>query len=557
MPKSPRNEKRERDFLAALEAREIADCAESFEYFVFRWAKTFDPHDKLNPVKNFPDKQYLRYLAKEFQHGPDIQYIAKSRQLMVSWLLAARTVWEILYHPHAWAVFQSKKLEDAAEMIYDTVPSKARASFIMAHLPPWMQVCICVDGEKRITKPFSLDQKTFSYGSIILPNGSRAEALAQGPAQIEGKVPSFLCSDESSLQEEWQQSWAAAMPCIAGGGKAIAVATMRLPSAYGEEIAPCDDVDPDGEFRGVARFKTKRGGEGIRVHYSADPEKDPRTPEGAKWFVEETAKMDGGYDGSDWQQHMEINPQSIAGTRAIPYWATIASQVVVDDIPYEVASLWVLTSGLDYGARNKTVWTVRARDYEGNSYLVHELAIPANETQGITGFAALMKQSAYFNRVNGKIAADPSIWNEDQNTTSGIVSKAKLFEQAGVRLVPAKAKGQVADEVLLNRLHGYYWAGYDEPGFVPRLFICRSCRETIGGLPKLMYQDRKGVAFDTNSLVEKLVDRKNDWWDSLKYDEVSNISATSRSAPRDKPFSFDWFLKVAKKEANLSKYARS
>ena len=136
MPKSPRNEKRERDFLAALEAREIADCGESFEYFVFRWCKTFDPHDKLNPVKNFPDKQYLRYLAREFQHGPDIQYIAKSRQLMVSWLLAARTVWEILYHPHAWAVFQSRKLEDAAEMIYDTVPSKARASFIMAHLPP-------------------------------------------------------------------------------------------------------------------------------------------------------------------------------------------------------------------------------------------------------------------------------------------------------------------------------------------------------------------------------------------------------------------------------------
>lgn len=550
-------ERKARELLATLEAREIADCAESFEYFVFRWAKTFDPHDKTNPVKNFPDKAYLRFLAREFQHGPEILYVAKSRQLMVSWLLAARTVWEILYHPHAWAVFQSKKQEDAAEMIYDTVPSKARASFIMAHLPEWMQVCICVDGEKRVTRPFTLDQKTFSYGSIILPNGSRAEALAQGASQIEGKVPSFLCSDESSLQDEWKASWAAAMPCIAGGGRAIAVATMRLPSAYGEEIAPCDDVNPDSELRGVARFTTKRGGEGLRIHYSADPEKDPKTPEGALWFNEEVAKMDGGYDGSDWQQHMEINPMSVAGTRAIPYWGNIAPQVVVDDIPYEIASLWTLTSGLDYGARNKTVWTVRATDYEGNTYLVHELARPANETKGIIGFCELMKQSPYLARVNGRISADPSIWNEDQNTASGLISKAKMFEQAGVRIVPAKAKGQVADEILLNRLHGYYWAGWDEPDFVPRLLICRSCKETLMGIPRLMYQDRKGVAFDENSLVEKLVDRKNDWWDAWKYDEVSNNTSASRARVKDKPLSFEWFLKIAKKEMGRDKYARS
>lgn len=546
-----------KELLATLEAREIADCGESFEYFVFKWAKTFDPHDKVNPVKNFPDKEYLRLLAREFQHGPEILYIAKSRQLMVSWLLAARTVWEILYHPHAWAVFQSKKQEDAAEMIYDTVPSKARASFIMAHLPDWMQVCICVEGEKRVTKPFSLDQKTFSYGSIILPNGSRAEALAQGPSQIEGKVPSFLCSDESSLQDEWKASWAAAMPCIAGGGRAIAVATMRLPSAYGEEIAPCDDVDPDGLLRGVAKFVTKRGGDGIRIHYSADPDKDPLTDEGAAWFAGEVAKQEGGFDGADWQQHMEINPQSLAGTRAIPYWDKIAPQVIIPDIPYELASLWTLDSGLDYGARNKTVWQVFANDYEGNRYMVYEIAVPANEVGGIYGFAAMMKQSPFLTRVNGRICADPTIWNKDQNVHGGLVSKAQIFAQAGVRLVPAKTNGQEADEVLLNRLHGAYWAGYDEPDFVPRLFICQGCKETAAGFPKLLYQDHKGVTFDQNSLKEKLVDRRNDWWDAMKYAEVSAPGPTRLAEPKDKPFTFDWLLGLAQRDQNKHRYVRS
>ena len=49
-------DRRAKEILATLEAREIADCGESFEYFVFKWAKTFDPHDKVNPVKHFPDK---------------------------------------------------------------------------------------------------------------------------------------------------------------------------------------------------------------------------------------------------------------------------------------------------------------------------------------------------------------------------------------------------------------------------------------------------------------------------------------------------------------------
>lgn len=138
-----------------------------------------------------------------------------------------------------------------------------------------------------------------------------------------------------------------------------------------------------------------------------------------------------------------------------------------------------------------------------------------------------------------------------------MVSKAKLFEQAGVRLVKSKAKGQEADDVLLNRLHGYYWAGWDEPDFVPRLFICRGCKETLMGIPRLMYQDRKGVAFDENSLVEKLVDRKNDWWDAWKYDEVSNNTVRAGYKQRDKPLSFEWFLKLAKREMSKDKWARS
>lgn len=548
------------ELLETLQAREIAKCAESFEYFLFKYVRTKDEHDRTNPVKRVPKKAYLQFLAHQFQHGPEVQYIAKSRQLMVSWIMAAFADWTILYQPHARVCFQSKKEEDAAMMIYDTTPDMARGSFILAHLPDWMRVCIAEEGDeghrRRVHRPFALDQRTLSFGRIALPNGAFSQALAQGAAQVESKVPTLFLSDESSLQDEWRASWAAMRPCISGGGRAIAVATMRMPSAYSDEIATCDDVDPDSEMRGIARFRTASGGSGIRIHYSADPDKDPKTEKGAAWYAKETAEVLGGTDSPEWQQHYEINPQSIAGTPAIPYWSKIEKQVVIDDIPHERAILWSLDSALDYGARNKTCWQVFANDYDGNRYMVHEVAFPANEVGGIAGFARLMKESPLLVRVNGSISADPTMWNEDQNTTGGLVSKAQIFGANGIRLRKARANGQQADDVLLNRLHGAYWANYDSPDFVPRLFICRSCKETLHGLPRLRYQDHKGATYDSNALKEKLVDRKNDWWDTMKYAEVA-APAPAVIDYGPPPMSWEWLHRTFQRETRKGAYRRS
>lgn len=551
-----RTKAEEAEYLALLEAREIFRCADSFEYFLFRYVVTKDEHDPLNPVKRMPDKAYLRFLAREFQHGPDVQYVAKSRQLMVSWLLCALTVWTALYKPHSLTCVQSKKLEDSARLIFESTPSVARCSFILAHLPPRMQVCLCLENEQKVPRPYSIDGKTFSYGAIKLPNGSIVEALAQGAAQVEGKVPTLFLSDESSLMDEWAQSWAAAMPCISNGGRAIAVATMRLPSAYGEEIAPCDEVDADGELRGVARFATASGGSGVRVHYSADPEKDPKTEGGAKWFVAETAKMPGGYDGHAWGMHMEINPLSRSGARVLPMWSRIESKVVIDDLPPEAVRHWKLDAGFDWGIRNRTVWQVFATDYEGTRYMVHELAIPAIEVDGVNGIASLMKSHPLFNEVNGRIHADPSMWNNTQSTRDGVVSNAELFRRCGVRMERAKLNGQEADDLWLSKVLAY-WQGHEESDFVPRFYICRSCKETLQGIPNLFYQEFVGVTADKNSLKEKFGLKRVDWQDAWKYAEAASPTVPILRTPSDRPFTFDWLLAKYKKEANKGKYARS
>ena len=513
-----------RRLVASLHEREIERCAASFEHFFLTYVKTKDEHDRTRPVKSIPDKAYLRFLAREFQHGPDVIYVAKSRQLMVSWVLSALTVWTILFRPHSLVCFQSKKEDDAASMLYKDGPGVGRASFIMANLPEWLQICVVMDteGNKRNVR-YPLNQQTFSYGQITMPNGSQAVALAQGAAQVESKVPTLFISDESSLQDEWRASWAAAMPCVDGGGRALAVATMRLPSAYGDEIAPCDDVDPDDTMRGIARFTTAGGGYGLRVHYSADPMKDPATEEGAKWYASATVRMPQGALGADWQAHYEISPAAIAGTRVVPYWDAIEEKVRLPRqlLPEARVRSMRIDAGFDYGARNDSVLLVFANDYEGNRYAVWEMCVPGNEVGGIAGLAKLMRACPYFAQVNGRIQADPTIWNKDQNTTSGLISKAQIFEQHGVRMVKARTNGREADDIFVNRLHGSYFAGYDEPGFIPRLFISEDCPALLRCMGRLRYADFKGAAAELNAHKEQIIGKGVDPFDAAKYAEVA------------------------------------
>ena len=529
--------------VSVLEQRELARCEASFPYYWKNHVRTKDEKDPEFPVKRVPqDKPYLDFLAEEFQNGEDVQYIAKSRQLMISWLLCARITWQLQFRPHSLACFQSKKLEDAARMIFDTTPNVARCSFILANLDDYMKVCLTIKDGERVYVPFGPDTKIFSYGSIKFPNGAIAEALAQGPAQVEGKVPSLYAADEASLQDEWRAAQAAAVPALAKGGRGITVGTMRLPSAYGDEIAPCDEVDPDAVMRGIARFRSASGVSGIRVHYSADPEKDPATEVGRAWFAEETSKMPGGFEGSEWQQHMEISPLAVTGDRVLPFWYKIEPRVVLEaDIPPEQGLIWKLDAGLDWGVRNPTVWLVFGNDFEGNRYVLSELATPAGDVGGIVGIVRMMKASPYFSRVNGRIQADPSLWNSDQNTQKGVVSRAQLFAEEGVHLVSARLKGREADDILLARLLGAYWAGHEEmETFQPRLFINPSCTYLVRTLPKLMFAEYLVQHTDKK---EQIQSKHADAWDAMKYCEVARPTSAVMPRQGPPPLSFDWFMR--------------
>jgi hypothetical protein len=524
---------------ALLATRQRCHEDPAFWTFDTGYVLTRDEHDRDSPVKPFPDLPYLRFTLTEWHTGPKLQYVAKSRQLMISWLLAAYGLWTPIHRPASLVLWQSKKEQDAAKMVYRKSPLQARMSFMLANLPSHMQYCVmrveksgklvCAElaeatGEvtERMRRYFNTSA---ADGNLIFPNGAEVLSLAQGADQVESSVPTLFISDEASLQDEWRSSQAAAQPAIDGDARGITVGTMRLPSDYGEEVSPCAEIDPDNIMRGVARFRSREGVASLRIHYSADPDKDPLTPAGQLWKARQLAS--GAYEGGElgwrWQQHLEINPEARGGKAVLPALLDdrARSRIVIAPIPFDRRSSWSYASGLDWGARNNAVWLIKGTDPLARRYLVHELSAPGSEIGGIKGMCDQMKKHPLFGKLNGKIQSDPSLWNEDQNQDSGgLVSKAALFARYGVHLQPAASKGQQADEVLTDRLLYYYWAGWEESEFSPLLMIFNTCANTIRNLQRLRYDEYSEALRASRQQKETMRDLHTDEWDACKYEEV-------------------------------------
>lgn len=201
--------------VAGLGAEVNGKCV-SDGLFWLRFVKTRDEADPNTPVKPFPVRSkyvddeawYLRRLWQDFVDH-QVCVVAKSRQMLISWAIAAYCVWTARYRPHQAVYFQTQGWPDAVAMT--CMPSggyTGRCQFIEDNLPEWMRV----------------DYKP-SEGRIQYPNGSIIQALAGGANQIRGKTVSLYVGDEFAFQEEQDRVYTAVAPLIQKGAKAVFIST--------------------------------------------------------------------------------------------------------------------------------------------------------------------------------------------------------------------------------------------------------------------------------------------------------------------------------------------
>lgn len=166
---------------------------------------TRDEHDLYNPVKKFPDKDYLREICDLWYNEP-LLLVPKSRQLMMTWLFASCYLWDTQFFEGRLNFFQSKKEEDADRVV-------KRAWHIYENQPSWIK---------------DLFPAEYTYCHIRFKNSnSEIWGVPQGEDQIRSNTASGILSDEMAFQDKAEGAYTGALPTIKGGGRFTGVSSAN------------------------------------------------------------------------------------------------------------------------------------------------------------------------------------------------------------------------------------------------------------------------------------------------------------------------------------------
>jgi hypothetical protein len=263
-------------------------------------------------------------------------------------------------------------------------------------------------------------------------------------------------------------------------------------------------------MKGISHYKSDAGLHVIRVHYTADPDKDPATIKGAAWFKKALEGYTGGVKSASWRQEMEIDWDSTGGELVFPQLSEFEERIVVR--PFAIPESWDLYGSFDYGFRNPSSFHVYAIDHDSNIYSVWEYY---RAGQGYRQIARELRACPYFDRLKYKPIADPSIWAKNQQATGGddnpIKSIAQLFyelvPEEQIIFVPGKKGGDIT---MAEKINGDLW---NEKALVagdkPKFFIFQTCPMQIWEFKKIRFKDYSAVMQEHRNLQEELVDRDN------------------------------------------------
>jgi hypothetical protein len=197
------------------------ESSNSVEAFA-RYIVTKDEHGEgEESVKPFPTREQKPYIWEIIDTIESEQLVAieKSRQLMVTWLVCLYCLWMAKFQKNRLIFIQSKKEEDAANLVFNSEWNAARISFMERNLPENLQ-----------------SDCSPAYGKLhFRDTGSRIWAIPEGGDQIRSYTASLIYSDEAAFQPEFENAWKASNPSIKGGGKMIIVSSARA-GAYMKQL---------------------------------------------------------------------------------------------------------------------------------------------------------------------------------------------------------------------------------------------------------------------------------------------------------------------------------
>ena len=157
---------------------------------------TRDETDEENPIKPYPDLDYLRYFFRVISDTSIRQlFIDKPRQIMATWAVLTYADWELRHRQSRFWLLSKMTQDEGEQLLSDKV------KHINDHLPLWVQQALPMT-TRRLNH--------FRYpgtGGQLLAIASNAHRRT-----LRGNTPSAVIIDEAAYQDGFQEMVAAGKP---------------------------------------------------------------------------------------------------------------------------------------------------------------------------------------------------------------------------------------------------------------------------------------------------------------------------------------------------------
>jgi hypothetical protein len=476
-------------------------------FFFNQFCWTYDPRKDAAP-NHFPfltykfQDEYILALENAYQTSSDF-LTEKSRDMGASWIILTWVVWHWLYDKSFNALVGSRK-EDLVDN-YQLDSLFGKIDYTLQRLPKWL----CPNYTRTYCKIVNNDN-----GNAIQGESANRDFSRQGRY-------SCCLLDEFAFWEFASSVWTATADS----------APVRFPLS-----TPNGKNNKFAELRFSDQIKT------VSLHWSKHPFKDQ------EWYEREKKRR----TPREVAQELDLDYESSGNQKIFPEIRNnleLRENVFIE--PFEIPRFWKKRGGLDYGTRNLSSFHVFAHDSDGNDYAIWEWSknMEMLKEEGFKGsmvmaIAEAIKSCPYYREMDG-IMTDPSLWAETQSSQTGMVSLYQQILELGVTNL---IQGEQSDLSCIERVRTFWTDSKN-----PRLKIFKTCSGLMGEMENLTWDDwseRQGIK---QSAKEKIIDKDNHNWDSMKY-YLMSWPATSKPPEENKKklYSANWFLE---READLKNMA--
>lgn len=271
------------------------------------FARTQDKETPWELIKPFPRKRYLEELDRLWLREKAL-LVPKSRRMMATWRFISNNTWLFLTHKGSYIFLQSRELGDAGMDVDEAL--LWRVVWLLEHMP----ACSPFKAKKIRTRK---KLQTLEYPDMH----STIRAISADFDAFRSFGPTSIFADELAMQEHPEFGVTAALPALGLRGRYTGVSTVNGENYFHELY---DDHGGEGAEDLSAQYPTLSKWAPVRrnrngwvigwTHYSADPEKDPTTAEGQKWYQIVRA----GKGDNDWRREFEIDALAHVGTPIFP-----------------------------------------------------------------------------------------------------------------------------------------------------------------------------------------------------------------------------------------------